>query len=84
MTRADLRDTFLNSLGFALILIVLTGVAGCAAFFAACLACAGVYDTGSEGIGWTVFVIVAAAIAIPVLVWMGKVIHRRWRRDIGV
>jgi hypothetical protein len=83
VTRGDMLEGFFRSLGMAVVLLILTCVAGCAAFFAACLACAGVYDTGGESLGWTVFTIVAAAIAIPVLVWMGRLIHRRWRRDIG-
>jgi hypothetical protein len=83
VSRGDMLDTFFRSLGIAVVLLILTCVAGCAAFFAACLACAGVYDTGGEGLGWTVFTIVAAAISIPVLVWMGRLINRRWRRDIG-
>jgi hypothetical protein len=83
VTRSDMLDAFFRSAAMAVILLIVTCVAGCAAFFAACLACAGVYETGGEGLGWTVFVIVAAAIAVPVLVWIGRLIHRRWRRDIG-
>jgi hypothetical protein len=83
VTRSDLLSAFFSSLAVAVTLIIVTCVAGCAAFFAACLACAGVYSTGGEGLGWIVFVIVAAAIAIPVLVWMGKLVFRRWRRDAG-
>lgn len=83
VTRADILDTFFGSLGVAVVLIILTGLAGCAAFFAACYSCAAAWSVGGQGLGTVVFVLVAAAIAIPTLVWMGKLIYRRWRRDIG-
>jgi hypothetical protein len=83
----------LASFGATVALLAVTFVAGCAAFVAGCFACVGIFLGLDEGIGagqgvsmtlaWTVFGIIAIAIAGPVLWWIAKEIRRRWRRDIG-
>jgi hypothetical protein len=83
LTRSEILQTFISSLGVAVVLIILTCVAGCAAFVAACFSCAAAWNVGGQGMGTLMFVLVAAVIVITSLVGMGKWIHRRWRRDIG-
>jgi hypothetical protein len=83
VTRSEKLQLFLGSFGAALALIAVTCVAGCAAFVAACFACAATMNVGGDAAGMMVFAGVAAAIVIPTLWLVAKVIRRRWRRDIG-
>jgi hypothetical protein len=84
LTRSERMQMFLSSFGVAVLLIAATYIAGWAAFVAACFACAAASGIGGEGLQITAFALGAAAIAIPVLIGMAKLIRRRWRRDIGV
>jgi hypothetical protein len=83
VTRPERVHLFLTSFGVTMVLIVLTCVAGCATFVAACFACAAAWGVGGEGVGVLIFALVAAAIAIPIVWRMGKFVYRRWRHDIG-
>jgi hypothetical protein len=91
ITRAEKLQLFLASFGSTLSLLAVVCLAGCAAFFAACFACAmtwagleGVVDERAASVfAWIVYGIVALAIAVPTIWWLVKVIRRRWRRDIG-
>ena len=83
VTQPEKVQLFLASFGAALALIAVTCVAGCAAFVAACFACAATMNVGGDAASMLVFAGVAAAIVIPTLWWVAKVIRRRWRRDIG-
>jgi hypothetical protein len=89
LTRAEKVNLFLSTLSVAAGLLLVTGIAGAAAFIAACFSCAGAYfgfeatigDDKAMRIGITVFSAVAMLIAFPILWWIGGVIYRRWRHD---
>jgi hypothetical protein len=83
LNRSERMQMFLSSFGVAVLLIAATYIAGWAAFVAACFACAAASGIGGEALQMTAFALGAAAIAIPVLIGMAKIIRRRWRRDIG-
>jgi hypothetical protein len=89
VTRLERLQLFASSLGTAIALLALTCVAGCAALVAACFVCVftweglGANEPSAGAFGWIAAAIVAAGIAIPAMLWIVKLIDRRWRRDAG-
>ena len=79
---------FVESFGFTLALIALTGIVAGAAVVAGFFACMGTWAvTDQEVLANIVWWVVGLAIGIPAFWWLGKrmakVIRRRWQRDVG-
>jgi hypothetical protein len=89
VTRLERLQLFASSLGTTIVLLALTCVAGCAALVAACFVCVftweglGANDAGAASFGWIAAAVVAGGIGIPAMLWIVKLIDRRWRRDAG-
>jgi hypothetical protein len=89
VNRLERLQLFISSAGTAIALLALTCVAGCAALVAACFVCLytweglGANEPGAAAFGWIAAAIVAAGIAIPAMLWIVKLLDRRWRRDAG-
>jgi hypothetical protein len=88
VTRPERLQLFISSAGTAITLLALTCVAGCAALVAACFVCLFTWEglrsnESAAPFGWIAAAIVAAGIAIPAMLWIVKLIDRRWRRDAG-
>ena len=88
---ADQAHLFLRSIGVTLSLIALICVAVGATFTAACFACAGVYS-GLEAaklrdvslyVGFLVFAVVAAIVAITLFILIKKPAIQFWKQDVG-
>ena len=87
VTRPERLQLFISSVATTISLLALTCVAGCAALVAACFVCVFTWEgLGSDEaapIGWIAAAVVAGAIAIPAMLWIVKLLDRRWRRDAG-
>jgi hypothetical protein len=82
MTSSQIILLFVQSVAFTLLILVLVGVAACAAFATLCFGLMSAADAGhSEATGWLVIAVVVMIAAYFGLVAAARSERRRWRRD---